>query len=51
MGEIAFELDKVTTAETGVEEVSIEARLGEILGIGGLVGRGKVRWAVLRLVS
>jgi rhamnose transport system ATP-binding protein len=45
LGDVALELRRVTCASAGVQDVSLEVRSGEILGIAGLVGSGRTELA------
>src|SRR5262249_49533334 len=44
-GEIALELRNVTSRASGLRDVSLSVRRGEILGLAGLVGSGRTELA------
>ena len=45
LGEVALELRRVTCRSAGVQNVSLEIRSGEIVGLAGLVGSGRTELA------
>ena len=44
-GDVALELRRVTCRSAGVQDVSLEVRSGEIVGLAGLVGSGRTELA------
>jgi rhamnose transport system ATP-binding protein len=44
-GDVVLELDRVSNRATGVHDVSLSVKAGEILGLAGLVGSGRTQLA------